>query len=78
MTINPNDLEKFFHDMDVPEPDSERKKASLNLAVASFEAQKSAVFKEKSKSFQGLSWLSRLTSQNNNSERKDNMTGNKK
>jgi Ca-activated chloride channel family protein len=78
MTINPNDLEKFFHDMDVPEPDSERKKATLNLAVAAFEAQKSAVFKEKSKSFQGLSWLSRLTSQNNNSERKDNMTGNKK
>lgn len=78
MTINPNDLEKLFHDMDVPEPDSERKKASLNLAVAAFEAQKSAISKEKSKSFQGLSWLSRLTSQNNNSERKDTMNGNKK
>ena len=78
MTINPNDLEKYFDDMEVPEPDSERKKETLNLSVAAFEAQKSAISKNKSNSRQGFSWLARLTFQNNNSERKDNMTGNKK
>ena len=78
MTTNPEDLEKFFAAMDVPEPDSERRKATLKLSVAAFEAQKSASSKNKSKKAQGLSWLSRLTSQNNNSERMDSMTKNKK
>lgn len=74
-----DDLDKIFAAMDVPVPDPERKKETLNLATAAFEAQKSAISKNNAKSGQGLSWLSRLTSQNNNSERKDSMnTSNKK
>ncbi len=80
MTMKPeDDLDKIFAAMDVPMPDPERKKETLNLASAAFEAQKSANFKNNVKSGQGLSWLSRLTSRNNNSERKDTMeTKNKK
>ncbi len=74
-----DDLDKIFAAMDVPVPDPERRKETLNLASAAFEAQKSANFKNNVKSGQGLSWLSRLILQNNNSERKDTMeTKNKK
>lgn len=72
------DLEKFFAAMDVPEPDSERRKETLNLSVAAFEAQKSAISQNNAKNRQGLSWLARLTSQIT-PERKDTMhTSNKK
>src|SRR5688500_15608090 len=79
IVMNDHDLEKMFRNMNVPAPDSERKKETLNLSVSAFEAQKSAISKNKSKSAQGLNWFSRLTSQNNNSERNDSMkTNNKK
>lgn len=73
-----DDLEKLFANMYAPEPDSERKKAALNLAVSAFEAQKFAILKNNVKNRQGKSWLARLTSQIT-SERKDPMnTSNKR
>lgn len=67
-----DDLDKLFASMDVPEPDSERKKETLNLSVAAFEAQKSAISEKSSKNRQGMAWLARLTSQIT-SERKNAM-----
>lgn len=78
MIMEDKDLEKLFANMDVPAPDSERRKETLNLAVAAFEAQKSAVSQNNSKTRQGSSWWSRLTSQNKQSERKDTMNGSNK
>lgn len=73
-----DDLKQFFAGMDVPAPDSERKKETLNLATAAFEAQKSAILKNNAKTAQGNGWWSRLTSQIN-TERNDTMkTSNKK
>lgn len=76
MTMEPDDddLKKFFERVDasVPAPDAERKKETLNLATAAFEAQKSAILKNNSNTAQGSSWWVRLTSQIN-PERKDNM-----
>ena len=76
--MNDEELKQFFETMDVPPPDSERKKEALNMAVASFEAQKSNISQNNSKNFQGSSWLARLISQIN-PERKDTMhTSNRK
>jgi Ca-activated chloride channel family protein len=76
--MNDEELKQFFDKMGVPVPDSERKKEALNMAVAAFEAQKSANIPNNSKNHQGLGWLSRLISQTT-SERKDTMqTSNKK
>ncbi len=70
--MNDEELKQFFSNMDVPPPDSERKKEALNMAVAAFEAQKSAISQNNSKIRQGSSWLARLISQTT-SERKDPM-----
>lgn len=78
MIMEDKDLEKFFAELDVPAPDSERRKETLNLSVAAFETQKSDVSEKKSNNRQGFPWLFRLTSQINNSERKDDMASNKK
>jgi Ca-activated chloride channel family protein len=78
MIMEDKDLEKLFASMDIPAPDTERRKETLNLAVAEFEAQKSAKNQKNMVNAQGLSWWSRLTSQNSNSERKNNMTGSNK
>ncbi len=67
-----DDLEKLFAAMDMPVPDPERRKETLNLATAAFEAQKSVLSKNNAKTGQGSSWLARLISQTT-SERKDIM-----
>ncbi len=71
------ELNQFFETIDVPPPDSERKKKALNMAVAAFEAQKSANFKNNLKNRQGSSWFARLISQTT-SERKDTMNASNK
>ncbi len=74
--MDDKDLKNFFT-QGTPAPDPERRKETLNLALAAFEARKSATLKNNVKSGQGLSWLSRLTSQNK-PERKDDMTNTNK
>lgn len=56
--MNDEELKKLLQD--APAPDSERKKEAMNLAMAAFEAQKSAISQNNSKTAQGSSLLSRL------------------
>lgn len=74
--MDDKDLKNLFT-QDTLTPDPERRKETLNLALAAFEARKSANLKNNVKSSQGMSWLSRLTFQNK-PERKDDMTNTNK
>ncbi len=56
--MNDEDLKNLFQS--TPAPDTERKKESLNLAMAAFEAQKFAISKNNAKSAQGSSLFARL------------------
>lgn len=69
--MNDDDLKKLLQE--APAPDSERKKEAMNLAMAAFEAQKSAIFQNNSKTAQGSNLLSRLMNKIT-SDRSNDMT----
>jgi len=67
-----DDVKKMF-ETPLPKPNENRKKEALNLAVAAFEAQKSAISENNAKGGQGLAGLLRLIS-HRTTNRSNNMT----
>ena len=59
------DLKQLFDKADIPPPDENRRKETLNLAQAAYEAE----FEKNAKSSQGTGFLSRLISRQPNRER---------